>query len=257
MGIGLKSGPLGWVPKRVSAIAASLVVIAGLMAFPASTAAFSSSVSATIVKSACDRGWAWHGGIDYYSYVDQQDRGTFDYCITVLKLADSDSSADYYALDQTVDWNVSVYQTWANQSKDNYAKLTVSSSIAASGSVYAATPTITSSSGNCTYISVGVAFGPFSVGVTPDLCDYTRLSRDSMGSSSVQWSSSNIAATPHWEVSYMQKVPQGARPYFTARLYYPNYAVSQGPVVSCSGGYATCPTVNVTRQWSYDPWTSF
>jgi hypothetical protein len=98
-------------------------------------------------------------------------------------------------------------------------------------------------------LSIAGGIGPISISVGPILCQNATLHRDSLTSSSVQWSGNNITLMPRWDLAYMIKVAQGAKPKFTARLYFPNYVGYKD-----GGTYYGYPTWAFTRQWLTDPW---
>jgi len=240
--------------RRLTATVGLIGVLA--MAMPASALGMTIGASAALRWWACDHDWTWYGSV--WHQLGTQNAGTFDYCAYLYQIGtvdsaghvhDGDATYDTYIFDQVVDWTT----TANNQvTTDNYAKITAASSIAAVGGGYTADPTTVSSS-SCSPFSVSGSLGPVGIGVSEILCSGNTLRRDSLTSSSAQWSSDNIIKTPRWEVAYMIKVYQGQKPTFTGRLYYPDYIRYQDGAI-CGGGYCV-PAYSSTPRWYTDPWS--
>lgn len=228
----------------VLSLAATLVAL-----LPGAAAGVTISVSASIRYTSCQRNLAWQGSVFYIW--GTQNKGTVDHCLTLLKVSDSDSTADYYVVDYTAEWEVTYNDQFAPG--DNYASVTVTSSVAAKGSVYAASRTVTSSSCWESPVAVGTSFAGFSVTVRPVLCDSGTLRRDSVSSTGAKWSSDNIKKTPFWETAYMIKVGQGVKPHFSVILRYPRYTKYQDGGRYCGGGYCV-PTYSYTKKWTGIGW---
>jgi hypothetical protein len=248
---------------RRRAVSVPLATILSLV-LASQVLAMNASTPVAMRRNYCHRNFVWQGmpGVDWGPNHPVQSKGTFDFCLTLYQLGtvdsnnrvqEGDSTADYYIVDQTVEWTVSYDQTNGTYapSYDNYAKLTDSSSISAISGVYQASPkTVTSSS--CQPFSVGATFGFMSVSVTETLCNSATLRRDSYGPSSAQWSTANLVRTPDWELTYMLKVPQGAKPTFTSKLYYPHYTTYNTGTIRCM--YYCYPVWGTTKTVWVDSW---
>jgi hypothetical protein len=230
----------------MSLLLTALAVLA--IAVPAPAAAFSIGGSATLRVWRCDHDWHWQGG--GYGMLGTQEKGTFDYCVYLYQVNETDSSSDTYVFDQIIDWN----RTSASglSSNDSYAKVTLTSSIAAVGGAYTADP-VSITNSQCSPLSLGAGIGGVGISVSPILCDNVTLKRDSMTSSSVQWSTTDVGRTPRWDVAYMLKVGQGKKPTFKALLTYPYYSRVQSGTY-CGGGRCI-PTYSYPQHWYTDPWT--
>jgi hypothetical protein len=246
--------PIPHARRRMSLVLTALAMVA--MAAPGPTSAFSIGGSAALRWWRCDHDWHWQGG--GYGMLGTQEKGTFDYCVYLYQVGtvdslgrvqDGDSTSDTYVFDQVIDWTRT--STSGLSTNDSYAKVTLTSSIAAVGGAYTADPTTVTSS-TCSPLSLGAGIGGVGISVGPILCDNATLKRDSMTSTSVQWSSSDVGRTPRWDVAYMLKVGQGAKPKFSALLTYPWYTRYQSGTY-CGGGWCI-PTYSYTRHWYTDPW---
>jgi len=222
---------------------------------PSSAAAVSVSVSTSLRSWSCTYNWTWKGSV--YNLLGTQNRGTFDYCYYLLqvgspdssgRIQDGDSSYDTYLMVQDVDWSVSA----VNGGTNNPMKVTLTSSVAAVGGGYAAAPKTVSSSA-CSPVSFGASLGFVGVSVSEILCDGVTLSRDSLTTTSVQWSAGDVMKTPSVELVYMTKVSQGAKPKFTIKNYYPYFEAFKDGGSYCGGGYCI-PTWGYTRQMYASGW---
>lgn len=217
--------------SRRRALAALALLASVLLGAPAPAAALSVSVSASIIYSYCDNDLPWRGDIPYDDFAStqyQQTKGTVSWCIYWYRLSDSDAYGDYYLVDSKVTWTTT--QNYGHYPPDNYAKLQLDSSIAAKDNVKDVDPdhNITLST-NCsadTSFSVGWIF---TVGVTERFCTQGQLNLEAFTSTVGRWSSPDVTKTPRWEVAYMLKVGQGAKPLLRAQFTYPLYQIYRDP----------------------------
>ena len=206
--------------RLLSAVAALSMLGAML---PASTAAFSISVSSFMPHWDCTQNWKWKSVGDPYTGL--QNNGSFDHCFGVIQLGtpqangtvvDGDALHDTYIVYLSIDWYTdAIYWGTGEQPM----KATLKSSIVGSSSD-AEPPT---KSDNDCNLSLSVSLGVVGIGLSEELCSGATLKRDSYGSTSAQWSSSDVSRTPHMELTYMVKVNQGVKPTFTATTTYPYY----------------------------------
>jgi hypothetical protein len=195
------------------------------LAMPAQAAALT-VYSASVKNSYCSGSYSWKGDVPYENAWDAyyyQTTGTVKYCFWVYRVTDSDPNGDYYVVAERVTWTT----TYDGATRgDNFASITLSSSIAAKNSVYEGAPDANVRfSGNCSAsTSFSVSYGIFSVSVSETFCSSGQLNVSSIGSSSARWTSPDVTRTPKWEVAYMIKVPNGAKPKLTASLSIPRYS---------------------------------
>ena len=205
----------------------SLIALSALMLATASPAAALTVHSASIKNSFCSGSYTWKGDLPYDNAYDTnyyQTTGTVKYCFWVYRVTDSDPNGDYYLVAEQVYWTT----TYDGATRgDNYGMITLESSIAAKDNVKDGDPDHdVSFSGDCSaQTSVGINYSIFSVSVAEVFCSRGFLDLVWLGTSSARWGSPDVTRTPKWEVAYMLKVPNGAKPKLTATLGYPRYNI--------------------------------
>lgn len=204
---------------------AIMLAFAAAVALPGTAAA---SVAGGIIRnSGCNGPYTWRGDLPYdnaYNTQYYQTTGTVKQCVTFYQQPDNDPGGDYYAIDDTVTWT----NTYSGATRgDNYGMVTLSSSIAAINGMADGDPDHSVAySGNCAVpLSLGLNYQIFSVSAAEIFCSSGHLNLTWLGTASARWGSPDVTRTPKWEVIYMVKVPQGAKPKLSATLGYPTYNI--------------------------------
>lgn len=199
------------------------------------------SVSATIISSGCSSTLTWKSSIGFaYSqgyypmYKAPQSVGTVKHCATKLRLADGNSSKDYYMLDVVSDFTTTSTSGFDTGSPWSVA---VASNKSPVGNEYAATPTFSRGLTGCSgTLSVGFSLAGISIS-TGNLIDCsTTVTRSSLGTKSARWTNPRASSVDHIELAFSQAVTQGVVPTYTVTAVRPYYTYSWTQVQQCVRG---------------------
>ncbi len=179
--------------------------------------AATASVSLTIVSSQCARDLRWSGENVKNGTSNWWPRGTVNHCVIKYRLSDSDKAYDYYMVEMVSEYTL----TSGHKELAAEGSHTVTSSIDASGGVYGATKSYTSNASCSQPVTISVAVGPFSVAVSPTVCDGYSIRRDELGAGYAQWAAPRVGGVDSLETVFVQKVPSGKVPKFAALFTRP------------------------------------
>jgi hypothetical protein len=210
---------------RRSGLVVTLVALL-LFGLPASASGATFSVSSSIRYGACTSNIAWKGDVPNDNAWDTQyyqSYGTVKFCFTVLRLSDSDSTGDYWAVSELTTWNTT-QGSYAYPS-DNYGKVRINSTIGAISNYRFAAPdhNIELDTSCSAYTSLSVSAGFVSVGLSEKFCSGGRLNLEVESNTAAQWGSPDVTRTRQWETAFVLKVPNGGKPKLSGVIYIPNY----------------------------------
>ncbi len=211
--------------RRRSGVVVAMVAML-LFSMPAAASAASFSVSSSIRYGACTSNVAWRGDVPYDNAWDTQyyqSYGTVKFCFTVLRLSDSDSTGDYYAVSELTTWTTT-QGSYAYPS-DNYGKVRVTSTIAAINNYRFAAPdhNIQLDTSCSATTSISVSAGWISIGLAEKFCSGGRLNLEVESNTAAQWGSPDVTRTRQWDTAYVIKVPNGSKPKLTGVITIPYY----------------------------------
>jgi hypothetical protein len=209
-----------------------------------SVSAFSSSVPATILRSACQGRSTlihWRGGDNNWNTY-QLPHGTVVVCYTKYRLGDSDPTGDYYAMEISSEWTLNSQTFYPNDDA-----VTTQYAISNTGSIddrYGWTKSFTSSRSCTSPFSVGLNLAIFSITTSPSVCSGYGVSVINPGSTGATWKAGFAGEMREIETTFVQKVPNGTVPKFSLQFRIPYYIYTYK-----SGMYY------VTPDWDYYPFT--
>jgi hypothetical protein len=204
------------------------LVVALVVSALVTTAAPASAVAtfvpgASINKSYCTSQTAqlaWWGGNNNGVHPDLvQPKGSMYLCYYKYRIADSDSSGDYWAM------SVETYWTLRDGEADYPAVMyqNATSNLSARSNVYTATPSFTSNTSCNSSLSFTVSAGPIGATVRPRVCSGYRVNRYGYGPTQALYTSTSAGGLRKVETVYLQKVANGAVPRFTVSVAIPRY----------------------------------
>jgi hypothetical protein len=150
---------------------------------------------------------------------EDRSSGTVKHCITVIKKSDVNAAYNFYEVRMEDTWTIGNNGDYS----DNHAHGFIS--VMPSATEYWATPSVRSDHSCFNALSFSFSWSGFGIGITPEICFDTWITRTYQSTGIAHWDTPNILRTHVWDQVYFVKVSQSSHPKFTAGMHYPWYAI--------------------------------
>jgi hypothetical protein len=166
--------------------------------------------------------------------------GFMSYCYYVYYLGDKVADGDIYGVDIESNWTLSSFDF--DFAPAHFAQYAGSDTVT-KDSIFASTPTRTSTTGCSSPFTIGIGAGPISVSTDYKVCSSNTAYAIGVTSAMATWYGNQAHHVRHVEDTFVQKVAHGSVPKFSIGFQVPYYIYTQ----LSSGLWRVTPDYNFYR----------